>query len=82
MVLGRIVAQKAGLPDSVPGITVNRFCASGLQSIALASQAISVGQADVIVAGGTESMSQVPMDGTCFMPNPDLVVDDPDLGPL
>lgn len=79
MVLGRIVAQKAGLPDSVPGITVNRFCASGLQSIALASQAISVGQADVIVAGGTESMSQVPMDGTCFMPNPDLVVDDPDL---
>ena len=55
--LGRIVAQRAGLPDSVPGCTVNRFCASGLQTIAMASQAIMTGQAEVIVAGGAESMS-------------------------
>ena len=78
-VLGRIVAQKAGLPDAVPGLTVNRFCASGLQAIAQATQAIRVGQADAIVAGGTESMSLVPMVGHTFMPDPDLVRDDPDL---
>ena len=73
MNMGRIVALKAGLPDSVPGATVNRFCSSGLQTIVLASQTISAGHADVIVAGGTESMSLVPMSGFYFSPNADLV---------
>ena len=79
MVLGRVVAQKAGLPDTVPGVTINRFCASGLQSIAMAHQAVSAGQADVIVAGGAESMSLVPMGGNNFMPDPDITREDPDL---
>ena len=79
MVLGRVVAQKAGLPDSVPGVTINRFCASGLQSIAMAHQAVSAGQADAIVAGGAESMSLVPMGGNNFMPDPDITREDPDL---
>ena len=76
--LGRIVAQRAGLPDSVPGCTVNRFCASGLQTIAMASQAIMTGQADVIVAGGAESMSLMPMGGNYMSPNPELIDKSPD----
>jgi len=79
MVLGRSIAQKAGLPDSVPGITVNRYCASGLQSIAMASQAVATGSADIVIAGGAESMSLVPMTGFYFAPNPDIVKGDPDL---
>ncbi|SHK78611.1 thiolase family protein [Rhodothermus profundi] len=79
MNIGRIVAQKAGLPDSVPGATVNRFCSSGLQTIAMATQAIIAGHADVIVAGGTESMSQVPMTGFFFQPDPELVEQDIDV---
>ncbi|MBE9179574.1 acetyl-CoA C-acyltransferase [Oculatella sp. LEGE 06141] len=71
--LGRIIAQRAGLPDSVAGSTVNRFCASGLQTIAMASQAIETGQAEVMVAGGAESMSLIPMGGHAIAPNPDLV---------
>lgn len=55
--VARLIAQRAGLPDSVPGQTVNRFCSSGLQSIATASNAIMAGQAQVMVAGGVESMS-------------------------
>ncbi len=77
MNLGRIVAQRAGLPDSVPGCTVNRLCASGLQSIVMASQAIITGQADVIVAGGAESMSLIPMGGNYLAPNPKLVKESP-----
>ena len=77
MNLGRIVAQRAGLPDSVPGCTVNRLCASGLQSIVMASQAIITGQADVIVAGGAESMSLIPMGGNYLSPNPELVKESP-----
>ncbi|WP_036484667.1 acetyl-CoA C-acyltransferase [Myxosarcina sp. GI1] len=76
--LGRIVAQRAGLPDAVPGCTVNRFCASGLQTIAMASQAIMTGQADVIVAGGAESMSLMPMGGNYLSPNPELIDSSPD----
>ncbi len=68
--MARIVALRAGLPDSVPAQTVNRFCSSGLQTIALAANAITTGQADVVVAGGAESMSMVPMIGNKFMPNP------------
>jgi acetyl-CoA acyltransferase len=71
--LGRIVARRAGLPDTVPGCTVNRFCASGLQTIAMASQAIISGQADLIVAGGAESMSLMPMGGNYLALNPALV---------
>jgi acetyl-CoA acyltransferase len=73
MNLGRIVALQAGLPDSVPGQTVNRFCSSGLQSIALAAERIMCGFADVIVAGGVESMSIVPMGGNKLAPSPELV---------
>ncbi len=72
MNLGRLVAGKAGLPDRVPGATVNRFCSSGLQTIAQATQRIVTGTADVIVAGGAESMSQVPMSGFFFQPDPEM----------
>ncbi len=75
--LGRIIAQRAGLPDSVPGCTVNRFCSSGLQTIAMATQAIMAGHADLIVAGGAESMSLVPMGGHVLLPNPDLLAEAP-----
>jgi acetyl-CoA acyltransferase len=71
--LGRVIAQRAGLPNTVPGVTVNRFCASGLQTIAMAHQAIVAGQADVIVAGGAESMSLIPMGGHVLTPNPALI---------
>jgi len=57
----RIIAQRAGLPDEVSGQTINRFCSSGLQAIATAANAIMAGQADVIVAGGVESMTAIPM---------------------
>jgi acetyl-CoA acyltransferase len=76
MNLGRLVAQKAGLPDHVPGATINRFCSSGLQTIAQATQRIVTGTADVIVAGGAESMTQVPMSGFFFQPDPELTDDD------
>jgi acetyl-CoA acyltransferase len=79
MNMGRIVAQGAGLPDSVPGATINRFCSSGLQTIVLASQAVAVGQADVVVAGGVEAMSQVPMSGFFFSPDPAIVAQDLDI---
>jgi acetyl-CoA acyltransferase len=75
--LGRVIAQRAGLPASVAGCTVNRFCASGLQAIAMASQAIMTGQAEVMIAGGAESMSLIPMGGHVLAPNPDLVADYP-----
>ena len=77
--LGRVVARRAGLPDSVPGCTVNRFCASGLQTIALASQAIMAEQADVMVAGGAESMSLIPMGGGDLAPNPTLMANTPEV---
>ena len=61
--VARLSLLLAGLPDTVPGMTVNRFCSSGLQSIALAAQAIASGMAECIIAGGVESMSMVPMTG-------------------
>ena len=76
--LGRIIAQRAGLPDSVAGCTVNRFCASGLQTIAMATQAIATGQGEVIVAGGAESMSLIPPGGNYLAPNPALMADFPE----
>jgi len=77
--LGRIVALRAGLPDTVPGMTVNRFCASGLQSIAMAAERIVTGGAEVIVAGGVESMSSVPMSGYRPLPNPYLTEHRPEV---
>ncbi|MGH1364722.1 MAG: acetyl-CoA C-acyltransferase [Calditrichia bacterium] len=79
MNMGRIIAQKAGLPDAVPAATINRFCSSGLQTIASATQAVLAGHADVVVAGGAESMSMVPMAGYYFNPDPGLVNNDPDV---
>lgn len=76
--LGRLAALRAGLPNTVPGCTVNRLCSSGLQAIAQATQAIAWGQADVILAGGAESMSLIPMGGYHFLPNPHLWMDIPE----
>ena len=70
MNVARIAALRAGLPDAVPGVTINRFCSSGLQSIAMAAEKIRAGFADVVIAGGTESMSLLPMSGHKFAPNP------------
>jgi acetyl-CoA acyltransferase len=70
--VARISALRAGLPYTVPAQTVNRFCSSGLQTIALASERIMAGFADVIIAGGVESMSQVPMSGNTYAPDPYL----------
>ncbi len=75
--LGRVIAHRAGLPTSVPGMTVNRLCSSGLQTIAMAHQAISFGQADVMVAGGVESMSLIPMGGDRWSPNPVMMTEMP-----
>ncbi|MGH8652543.1 MAG: acetyl-CoA C-acyltransferase [Gammaproteobacteria bacterium] len=72
MNVARIGLLLAGLPDKVPGMTVNRFCASGLQSVALAADRIRLGEADVLIAGGTESMSAVPMMGNKVAMNPAL----------
>src|SRR5579864_6596028 len=68
--VARIATLRAGLGYVVPAQTVNRFCSSGLQAIALAGQQIMAGMGSVIVAGGTESMSMVPMAGNDFAPNP------------
>ncbi len=73
MNVARVIGLRAGLPASVAGVTVNRFCASGLQSIALAAQQVMTGMADCLIAGGVESMSLIPMGGTAFSPNPYLV---------
>ena len=78
MNMARAIVQKAGLPDSVPGVTVNRFCSSGLQTIAQAVNSVTLGQADCVIAGGVESMSAVPMGGFYFAPDPHLATDDPD----
>ena len=58
--MARQAALRAGLPDSVPAMTVNRFCSSGLQAIALAAERIRAGAADIVIAGGAESMSLIP----------------------
>jgi acetyl-CoA acyltransferase len=77
--MGRLAALRAGLPNSVPGETINRFCSSGLQSIAHAAYQIMAGQAEAMVAGGAESMSMVPMTGNKFTPNPFFAVDCPEV---
>jgi acetyl-CoA acyltransferase len=71
--LGRVLVMSMHWPDRVPGMTVNRFCSSGLQSIAIGAEKIMCGYADVVIAGGVESMSQIPMGGSMMYPNPALV---------
>jgi acetyl-CoA acyltransferase len=78
MNVARIAALRAGLPVETSAMTINRFCSSGLQAIALAAERIRAGSAEVIVAGGTESMSMVPMGGNKISPNPWLVDNYPD----
>jgi acetyl-CoA acyltransferase len=73
MNVARPAAFLAGLPDSVPAMTINRFCSSGVQSIAQAAQSILAGMYEVAVAGGTESMSMVPMGGNKISANPELM---------
>ena len=73
MNVARIASLRAGLPVETAAMTINRFCSSGLQSIAMAAERIAGGGAEVIVAGGTESMSLVPMGGHKISPNPWLV---------
>jgi len=77
--VARIMALYAGFPPSVPAVTINRFCSSGLQAIAYAAERIMIGHADVIVAGGVESMSHVPMTGFKLSPHPDIVAQMPEV---
>jgi acetyl-CoA acyltransferase len=78
MNVARIASLRAGLPVESSAITINRFCSSGLQAIAMAAERIMAGGAEVIVAGGTESMSMIPMGGNKISPNPWLVEHYPD----
>ena len=70
MNVARIASLLAGLPDSVAAVTINRFCSSGLQAIAMAADRIRLGEADLMLAGGTESMSMIPMMGHRVAMNP------------
>ena len=76
MNVARIAALLAGLPESVPAMTINRFCSSGIQAVAIAAQQIATGQMDAAIAGGTESMSMVPMMGHKIAMNPAVFEDD------
>src|SRR6185436_4534066 len=73
MNIARVAAFRAGIPASVPSMTLNRFCSSGLQSIAFAADRIANGSAECILDGGTESMSMIPMGGNKISPNPALI---------
>jgi len=77
MNMARMIALRAGLPKEVPGETINRYCSSGVQSIAHAAYAILAGDIDVAIAGGAESMTMVPMAGYKFSPNPYFAQDLP-----
>jgi acetyl-CoA acyltransferase len=79
MNMARIAALRAGLPDIVPGVTINRFCSSGLQAIVMAAERILAGGAQIILAGGSESMSLLPKAGNNFSPNPKLVDEYPEI---
>jgi acetyl-CoA acyltransferase len=76
--VARVASLRAGLPVNCAAMTINRFCSSGLQSIALAAERIMAGFAEVIIAGGTETMSMIPMGGYHFSPNPFLIEHYPD----
>ncbi|MCU0500047.1 MAG: thiolase family protein [Anaerolineae bacterium] len=75
----RVISLRAGLPVNVPGQTVNRFCSSGLQTISMAAERIIANGADIIIAGGAESMSMVPMSGFHISPNPYMAENDPNV---
>jgi acetyl-CoA acyltransferase len=77
--LGRVIAQRVGLPDHVPGMQLNRWCASGLEAVATAHAKIATGQADAVLAVGVESMTMIPMGGHSFRPNPHLAEHHPDM---
>jgi acetyl-CoA acyltransferase len=74
--MARIAALLAGLPDTVPGVTVNRYCSSGLNAVQIAADRIRVGEADIVIAGGSESMSMVPMMGNKVALNPEIFAKD------
>jgi len=76
--VARVASLRAGLPVSCSAMTINRFCSSGLQAIAIAAERIRAGSAEVVVAGGTETMSMIPMGGYHFAPNPYLMEHYPD----
>ena len=78
MNMARNIAALAGLPNTVPAITVNRYCSSGLQSIAYAAERIMLGQSTAIIAGGAETMTMIPMGGHVIAPNPTLVENAPE----
>ena len=78
MNVARLACHAAGLPVEVPAVTVNRYCSSGLQSISMAAERIMVGASDIIMAGGLESMSLIPMGGHKLMPNPRLIQEWPE----
>jgi acetyl-CoA acyltransferase len=80
MNVARIGLLLAGLPVGVPGVTVNRFCSSGLQAVAMAADRIRLGEAEVMIAAGTESMSMVPMMGNKIAFNPEIFAHDENLG--
>jgi len=79
MNVARIASLRAGVPIDASAVTINRFCSSGLQAIAFGAERIMVGAADTIVAGGTESMSLIPMGGNKIAPNPALMQNYPDV---
>src|SRR5436305_7329291 len=79
--VARIASLRAGIPVAASAVTINRFCSSGLQAIAFAAERVMCGFASTIVAGGTESMSLVPMGGHKVAPNPALVDSYPDVYP-
>lgn len=79
MNFARIISLYAGFPVTVPAITINRFCSSGLQSIAFAAERIMLGHSEILIAGGVESMSSVPMTGFKVSPNPRIVEEMPEV---
>ena len=79
MNMARMISLRAGVPNTVPAETINRFCSSGLQSIAHVAYAIMAGQMDIAIAGGCESMTMVPMAGYKFSPNPYFAAETPEI---
>lgn len=77
--VARIISLYSGLPESVPAMTINRFCSSGLQAIAIAAERVMLGHVEVALAGGVETMSHVPMSGFKPSPHPDILLEMPDI---
>ncbi|WP_367306696.1 acetyl-CoA C-acyltransferase [Alicyclobacillus acidocaldarius] len=77
--VARIISLYSGLPETVPAMTINRFCSSGLQAIAIAAERVMLGHVEVALAGGVETMSHVPMSGFKPSPHPDILLEMPDI---